>query len=79
MSLSAKGEYAATNPHGVKVGQVWKDNDKRMNRTLKVTSIDRTHAYLQRVGARYAGWDARIRLDRFRPTSTGFVLVKDVP
>lgn len=67
----------------VKVGQLWQDNDKR-NRALRfvrVTAVDETHA---RCEAWYeeAGSTARtvrIRLDRFRPTSTGYRLIEDTP
>jgi hypothetical protein len=72
----------------VGIGQVWKDNDKRQaSRFVLVTRIwERTNEG----GACYAicrlcnaegqpltKRETRIRLDRFRPTSTGYVLVKE--
>lgn len=68
----------------VEVGQVWKDNDKRMfNRHLQVVRIDRDLAYCKRVIPRDNGaWMdspikalTRISLKRFKPTSSGYVLV----
>ena len=61
-------------PVKVKVGQVWEDNDPRITykRQLKVIAIKGTRAQVQ--GATKT-W---IRLDRFRPTKTGYRLVKDV-
>lgn len=61
------------NPHGVKVGQVWEDNDKRDSRTGRVVSIDDTHARVD--------WGVnvtRVKLTRFKPTSTGYLLIQDV-
>lgn len=66
----------------VKVGQIWQDNDPRSpDRYLFVTATDATHAAVRQVaynpitkisvplpGVR----GTRIRLDRFRPTSTGY-------
>jgi hypothetical protein len=62
----------------VKLGQVWADNDKRAKgRRVLVVGLDATHAtcsnHPQDFGRRY-----RIRLDRFRPTSTGYRLESDV-
>lgn len=68
----------------VKVGQVWADNDKRSaGRHVKVIAIEVLHKQAvvrqctadgQLIGRRVT----RIRLDRFRPTSTGYRLVEDV-
>lgn len=59
------------------VGQVWADNDPRSaSRRVQIVEIDSTHAvvelYAPRQHEREAGRRTRIRLDRFRPTSTGY-------
>lgn len=61
------------------VGQVWQDNDPRSyGRRLRIVEIDGTHAVCVLVTARQPvssakpGRRTRIRLDRFRPTSTGY-------
>lgn len=70
--------HATTNPHGIKVGQIWQDNDKRMNgRQIKVISIEGAYAFCRHPQG--IGRPVRIRLDRFRPTSTGFVLISEQP
>lgn len=64
----------------VKVGQVWIDNDKRMsNREIRIVRIDGTHAVGQVVlkPGIHQKSETRIRLDRFRPISTGFRLKTD--
>lgn len=63
-------------PPSVKVGQVWADNDWRSKgRMVRVLAVDETHATVQdRLGM---GRKTRIRLDRFRPTSTGYRLERD--
>lgn len=66
-------EDNASNPHGVKVGQTWRSNDKRDSRTGRVVSIDDTHARVD--------WGVnvtRVKLTRFKPTSTGYLLIQDV-
>lgn len=66
-------------PVEVKVGQVWMDNDPRHNykRLLKVLAIENGKAIVQH--PRGLGSKTRIRLDRFKPTTTGYKLVDDVP
>jgi hypothetical protein len=66
-------------PIKVKVGQVWKDNDPRRNyrRDLKVLSIDGDRAVVQHPNG--IGRKTKIRLDRFRPTTTGYKLVSEAP
>lgn len=74
-----------TTPTTVRVGQIWRDNDKRgYGRHVKVIEVDATHATVSLWMTRSAssntakpGRLTRIRLDRFRPTSTGYVLVRD--
>ncbi len=65
------------NPHNVRVGQVWEDNDWRgYGRKVRVLAIDGRHAIVG-AGVNGDGRRARIRLDRFRPTSTGYKLWKE--
>jgi hypothetical protein len=60
----------------VRPGQVWADNDWRAHgRTVLVLAVDETHATVQSPSGR--GRKTRIRLDRFRPTSTGYRLVSE--
>lgn len=62
------------NREPVRVGQVWQDCDKRMaGRRVTVVAAGPTHATVEDAG----GKQTRIRLDRMRPTSTGFRLVSD--
>lgn len=61
-------------------GQIWQDNDKRgYGRRVRIVEIDTTHAVVELAVPRGAGHHhakpgrrTRIRLDRFRPTSTGY-------
>lgn len=63
-------------PVKVKAGQVWRDNDQRMGpREIKVLAIEGDRAIVQRVSG--VGTKTKIRLDRFRPTTTGYRLVQD--
>jgi hypothetical protein len=67
----------------VKVGQVWADNDKRSEgRHVRVVAIERLHrrAVVRRCSStgEFTGAQVtRIRLERFKPTSTGYRLVSD--
>lgn len=66
----------------VKVGQVWEDWDIRHRdapgrRRIKVIEIKDGKAIVQHPSGQ--GTKTRIRLDRFKPTSTGYKLVEDVP
>ncbi len=70
----------------VRPGQVWADNDKRSSsRKLRVVEVDETHAIVEEYippGARLRTKPprrSRIRLDRFRPTATGYRLVQEAP
>ncbi|NYV73125.1 DUF6354 family protein [Streptomyces sp. UH6] len=61
------------------VGQLWQDNDPRSyGRKVRIVEIDDTHATVelhqprQPVSSAKPGRRTRIRLDRFRPTSTGY-------
>lgn len=75
----------------VRPGQIWADNDKRSSgRYVRVDFLTagRTHAYVEQVAYNEADRIAaempgarktRIRLDRFRPTSSGYRLVQEAP
>ncbi|GHE33247.1 hypothetical protein GCM10017673_40220 [Streptosporangium violaceochromogenes] len=70
----------------VRVGQVWADNDRRSTgRKVRVEEIHGTHAVVVQVDSRGVVDSrmpvrrTRIRLDRFRPTSTGYRLITDAP
>ena len=65
---------------GVKVGQIWQDNDPRVQmmkpvRTVEVLIVDDTHAVCQN---RDTGRITRIKVSRFKANSTGYLLIKDV-
>ena len=64
----------------VRIGQIWADNDSRgFDRKIRVVSLNETHAIVEPVPAYPKGkGKTRIRLDRFKPTSTGYRLVRDV-
>lgn len=50
------------------VGQIWQDNDPRGHgRQVHILEIDDTHAVVHDGKRR-----SRIRLDRFKPTRTGY-------
>lgn len=55
----------------VEPGQIWEDNDWRSaGRRILILSVDETHATVQSPSG--MGRITRIRLDRFRPNSTGY-------
>lgn len=69
------------------VGQVWKDNDKRVPyRHLLVTAVDATHVTAVEVTYNakqgrvlgLSGRTTRLRINRLRPTSTGYVYVTTI-
>lgn len=76
----------------VRPGQIWQDNDPRAEgRRVRVVELTGTHAIVELHspradysprGAGYPpakpGRRTRIRLDRFRPTNSGYTLVEDV-
>ncbi|MCD0159746.1 hypothetical protein IHN63_00335 [Deinococcus sp. 6YEL10] len=85
VSKQAVLDAAARNPHDVRAGQVWRDNDPRSNRMVKVFYLDGPYACVYEVDQRgnlmpgeQRRMDRRkprrIRLDRFRPTSNGYAL-----
>lgn len=61
-------------------GQIWQDNDPRSyGRRLRIITIDDTHAVMELAVPRDAGHQqakpgrrTRVRLDRLKPTSTGY-------
>ena len=58
----------------LKVGQVWREMDKRVtNRRVRIIEIGPTHAVVANV--HQPSLVTRIRIDRFKPGSTGFELV----
>ncbi|WBP89504.1 hypothetical protein [Kitasatospora cathayae] len=69
----------------IRPGQIWADNDKRgYGRKIRVEAVDATHATVVPVAVTpqgavtlLPGRQTRIRLDRLRPTSTGYRLVRD--
>jgi hypothetical protein len=69
------------------VGQIWQDNDPRAyGRRLRIVEIDGTHAICELTVPRGAGRlhakpgrRTRIRLDRLRPTSTGYRYIDGGP
>jgi hypothetical protein len=69
----------------VRPGQIWADNDKRSSgRKVRVLHVGETHATVQEefpegTAGRRKPRQSRIRLDRFRPTSTGYRLVQEAP
>lgn len=68
-------------------GQVWADNDPRIpGREIRIVEIGETHALVELHQPRGAGHRAakpgrrtRIRLDRFRPTTTGYRYISEAP
>lgn len=65
----------------VRPGQVWADNDRRSSHrrlaVIEVTDLgDGPRALVENT---VTGDRTRIAVRRFRPTSTGYRLVKDVP
>ncbi|MGW9397284.1 hypothetical protein [Streptomyces sp. NPDC055642] len=62
------------------VGQIWQDNDPRgYGRKVRIVEIGDTHAVVELHQPRNVGHSGakpgrrtRIRLDRFRPISTGY-------
>jgi|GEM_PF-6005848 len=70
----------------VKIGQVWKDNDKRVgDRYLKVVDLDMDCSGAKCIlvpcradGQAISSRTTRILISRMRPTASGFTLIKDV-
>jgi hypothetical protein len=65
------------------VHQVWQDNDPRSaGRQVRIVELTDTHAVVRLVQARNPvgsatpGRRTRIRLDRFRPISTGYQYIR---
>jgi hypothetical protein len=64
------------NPHGVAVGQRWKECDKRMaERTVEVIEIVDKYAFVKNV---QTGKKSRIALKNFRPNSRGYVKIEGI-
>lgn len=68
----------------VRARQIWEDADSRGHgRKVRIIATTETHALVEVVAGRWGnsstvGRRSRIRLDRFKPTSTGYRLVRDV-
>ena len=66
----------------VKVGQVWEDYDSRYRsgeharRRVKILEIKDGRALVQHPSG--TGRKTKIRVNRFRPTATGYKLIEDV-
>ena len=59
----------------VQPGQIWKDNDKRTQRTLLILTVSDGYAYVE---CKETSRRTKIRLNRFNPNrQTGYTLVKD--
>jgi hypothetical protein len=73
--------WAAT--HGVKIGQLWQDNDPRYKkvRTLRIDElwVNSRGELRARCHVLETGRAAFIAVRRFKPTSTGYRLVKEAP
>jgi hypothetical protein len=72
-------------PHPA-IGQIWQDNDPRSySRKVRIVEITDTHAVVELhqprlpVSSAKPGRRTRIRLDRFRPTSTGYRYIGEEP
>ncbi|WP_280465636.1 hypothetical protein [Nocardia brasiliensis] len=60
----------------VKPGQVWADNDPRSTgRLVTILEVGETHATVKSTTLKRV---TKIRLDRFKPTRTGYRLVTDI-
>lgn len=68
----------------VQVGQVWADNDPRVaGRTIKVEAIDGNKAVCRVLATPFdypqgrTGHTTKIALRRFKPTTTGYRLIRE--
>jgi hypothetical protein len=64
--------------NAVEVGQEWRDNDSRMKvaRVLRILSVKNGKALCSvRVDGEETGRRTLVSVQRFRPTSTGYVLL----
>lgn len=59
----------------LKVGQVWRSNDSREIRAVRIISLGNTHAVCENV---LTGVRTVIKRDSFRTGSRGFSLDKDI-
>lgn len=89
-NLEATGLVRDLEVPTVRRGQVWADNDRRSEgRKVRILRVEEAEAVVIVLTARTdasdgerqraVGAEHRIRLNRFRPTSTGYRLVEDVP
>ncbi|WP_206004870.1 hypothetical protein [Rhodococcus pseudokoreensis] len=91
--VAESGEISTTPTHSgtwpdadmsLRVGQVWGDNDPRVKgRTVKVEAIEGEKALCRVLAAPFdspesrTGHATRISVRRFRPTSTGYRLIRE--
>jgi len=65
----------------VRVGQIWRDYDSRFrNQTpvlKRILKIENGYAYCEGIRNGLVISKTKIRLDRFRPNSTGYKLLKE--
>lgn len=67
-----------SNPHGVKVGQIWESCDKRYpNNSIKVAVVYEDRGYATVIIQKNSRF-RQIKLSRFRERSNGYRLIKDV-
>jgi hypothetical protein len=60
----------------VKIGQIWKDNDKRTNdRQLEIIGFAEDKAVVCNIKTKKT---TKVSLTRFKPNATGYLLIKDV-
>lgn len=84
MRQKSETKPANYNPEGVAVGQEWESTDRRTpGRRVRVVSLHGASAIVEATapstksgsGSFKPGRRTEVRLDRFRPTSTGWKLV----
>jgi len=67
------------NPHGVRVGQVYTDNDKRLvlERKLRVVDIEGAYAICKATTTQGGVRTMRIQLKRFKDNAQGYRRLDD--
>ena len=78
--LEADDAWYRRNIAKIKVGQIWQDNDPRMQmmvpiRTVEIIEVGHSFAMCKNCET---GKITRIKVSRFKPNSTGYCLIKDV-
>ena len=64
----------------VKVGQVWQDNDSRHTSFIRLIEVKKIVGDVVECISRAEGKERNVKINimRFKPTSTGYKLYKDV-